>query len=73
MADLQFVPLLYENLPGAPSAKELLADSGYDGDRFPTGPLERAIVPCVPSTRSRKVALPLGKTLHRQLHRMTLT
>ena len=67
---MQFVPLFYENLPGAPSAEEHLADRDYDGNRFHTGLLERGIVPFIPSTRSRKVAVPYRKTFYCRWHRI---
>jgi hypothetical protein len=67
---MQFMPLLYENLPGAPPAGELLADRGHDGDRFPVGLISRGIAPCIPSTSSRNVGLPRDKTVYRQWHRI---
>ena len=57
-------------LPGLPPARELLADRGYDSNRFRAALLERGITPCIPSTRSRKVEIPLDKTLYRQRHRI---
>jgi IS5 family transposase len=50
-------------LPGLPPARELLADRGYDSNRFRAALLERGITPCIPSTRSRKVEIPYDKTL----------
>jgi transposase len=60
-------------LPTLPPAQELLADRGYDSNRFRTGLLARGITPCIPSTRSRKAALPYDKTLYRQRHRIENT
>ena len=57
-------------LPGLPSARELLADRGYDSNRFRAALLDRGIVPCIPSTRSRKLEIPYDKTLYRQRHRI---
>jgi len=57
-------------LPLLPPAKELLADRGYDSDRFRAGLTERGIEPCIPSTKSRKVELPYDKVLYRQRHRI---
>ena len=57
-------------LPALPCAKELIADRGYDSNRFRAELLERGIAPCIPSTRSRKVELPYDKTLYRQRHRI---
>ena len=57
-------------LPALPAARELLGDRGYDSNRFRTALLERGITPCIPSTRSRKIAMPYDKTLYRQRHRI---
>ena len=57
-------------LPALPPARELIADRGYDSNRFRAALLERGIAPCIPSTRSRKAALPYDKTLYRQRHRI---
>lgn len=57
-------------LPVLPTAKDLLADRGYDSNRFRAELLERGIEPCIPSTKSRKVQLPYNKTLYRQRHRI---
>ena len=57
-------------LPALPPARELLADRGYDSNRFRAALLERGITPCIPSTRGRKVEIPLDKTLYRQRHRI---
>ena len=57
-------------LPALPAAREMLADRGYDSSHFRAALLGRGIVPCIPSTRSRKVELPYDKTLYRQRHRI---
>lgn len=57
-------------LPALPSARELIADRGYDSNRFRAALLARGIAPCIPSTRSRKAELPYDKTLYRQRHRV---
>jgi transposase len=57
-------------LPALPPAKHLLADRGYDSNRFRAALSERNITPCIPSTRSRKVALPYDVVLYRQRHRI---
>jgi transposase len=57
-------------LPGLPPARELLADRGYDSNRFRAALQERGIAPCIPSTRSRKVEIPYDKALYRQRHRI---
>jgi transposase len=60
-------------LPALPPAGELIADRGYDSNRFRAGLRARGIVPCIPSTRSRKIELPYDKTLYRQRHRIENT
>jgi putative transposase len=57
-------------LPTLPRARELLADRGYDSDRFRAELAERGIAPCIPSIPSRKVPLPYDRTLYRQRHRI---
>jgi putative transposase len=57
-------------LPALPPARELLADRGYDSNRFRTELLERGIRPCIPSSRSRKTAIPYDEVLYRQRHRI---
>ncbi len=57
-------------LPRLPAARELIADRGYDSNRFRAGLAARGIAPCIPSTKSRKVALPYDKQLYRQRHRI---
>lgn len=57
-------------LPALPPARELLGDRGYNSNRFRAALAERGIEPCIPSTKSRKVALPYDKVLYRQRHRI---
>ncbi len=57
-------------LPALPPARELLADRGYDSNRFRAALAARGIEPCIPSTRSRKAPLPYDKLLYRQRHRI---
>jgi len=57
-------------LPALPPARELLADRGYDSNRFRDALLERGITPCIPSTRSRKIQIPYDKLLYRQRYRI---
>ena len=57
-------------LPVLPPARELLGDRGYDSNWFRAALAERDIMPCIPSTRSRKVALPYDRFLYRQRHRI---
>jgi transposase len=57
-------------LPALPPARELLADRGYDSNRFRAALASRGIEPCIPSTKSRKLPLPYDKLLYRQRHRI---
>jgi putative transposase len=57
-------------LPMLPPAKELLADRGYDSNRFRAELIERGTEPCIPSTKSGKLQLPYDKALYRQRHRI---
>jgi len=57
-------------LPALPPARELLGDRGYDSNRFRAALMERGVTPCIPSTRSRRIALPYDKALYRQRHRI---
>lgn len=57
-------------LPALPPARELLGDRGYDSNWFRASLTARGITPCIPPTRSRKVALPYDKALYRQRHRI---
>ena len=57
-------------LPALPPARELLADRGYDSNRFRVGLAARGIVPCIPSTKSRKEPLSYDKLLYRQRYRI---
>lgn len=57
-------------LPLLPSAKELLADRGYDSDAFRGGLVKQGTAPCIPPIKSRKLAIPYDKVLYRQRHRI---
>ncbi|RKK03039.1 hypothetical protein EBE87_25460 [Pseudoroseomonas wenyumeiae] len=46
-------------LPCLPRAKEMLRDKGYDSRRFREALIALGIIPCIPSTRSRKTLIPL--------------
>ena len=53
-----------------PAASVLIADRGYDSNWFRAALAHKGIEPCIPSTKSRKVALPYCKTLYRQRHKV---
>jgi transposase len=57
-------------LPHLPAAGVLLADRGYDSNRFRAGLAERGITACIPSIPSRKAPIPFDKHLYRQRHRI---
>ena len=57
-------------LDALPPAAALLAGKGYDSNWFRTALLERGIVPCIPSNRTRKRPLPYDKLLYRQRHKI---
>ena len=59
-------------LPAMPAARELIADRGYDSNRFRAALSERGITPCIPSTRSRKVEISYDTALYRQRHRIEI-
>ena len=57
-------------LSSLPTARVLLADRGYDPDRFRNALIERDIQPCIPSRKCRKVAIPHDAALYCQRHRI---
>ena len=57
-------------LPALPKARDLLADRGYDSDRFRAELAARGIEPCIPPMPNRKVQLAYDRTLYRQRHRI---
>ena len=57
-------------LHALPPAKVLLADRGYDSNWFRTALAKRGCEPCIPSTKSRKIALPYDKELYKQRHKI---
>ena len=53
-----------------PPAGELVADRGYDSDRFRAALEERGIRPCIPSQRNRKHPRPYDRDVYRHRHRI---
>jgi transposase len=51
-------------------AKTLIADRGYDADRFRWALTDRGIEPCIPSRKGRKTPSPHDPALYRQRHRI---
>ena len=67
MSDHKGAALLLDALP---PAKHLIGDRGYDSGRFRQALSEHGIEPCIPSSRSRKVAIPHDKARYRRRHRI---
>ena len=59
-------------LPSLPPAQELIGDRGYDSTRFRANLQDRGIAAYIPSTRSRKTAIPHDASLYRQRHRIEI-
>jgi putative transposase len=59
-------------LPRLPPARELIADRGYDSARFRAALQAKAIAPCIPSTKSRKLPIPHDADLYKQRHRIEI-
>jgi len=53
-------------LPKLPDARTLIADKGYDSDRFRHALAERGITPCIPGRRNRKRPINHDNDLYRQ-------
>jgi transposase len=60
------IPLLYS----IPPATAPLGDRGYDADWFRDAPVNIGILPCIPSRRDRKEAIPHDADLYRQRHKI---
>ena len=67
MSDHKGAKLMLDALP---PAKALLGDRGYDSNWFRAALTEKGIAPCIPSSRSRKIAIPHDKTLYRKRHKI---
>ncbi len=55
-----------------PPARELIGDRGYNSAPFRQALQARGITPCIPSTRTRKIAIPHTAILYRQRHRIEI-
>ncbi len=53
-------------LPTLPAAETLLADKGYDSDRFRAALLQRGISPCIPGRVHRKKPIAYDPELYKQ-------
>lgn len=67
MSDHKGAALLLQTLPAAP---HLIGDRGYDSARFRQALADRGITACIPSSRSRKIAIPHDKARYRRRHKV---
>lgn len=67
MSDHTGARLIEDSLP---AARVLIADRGYDSDRFRAVLEARGIVPCIPPTKSRKRHLAYDKALYKTRHKV---
>ena len=65
MSDHEGAGLLIDVLP---SARELIADRGYDSDGFCAALEDLGITPCIPSRRNRRHPRPHAPALYSQRH-----
>jgi transposase len=57
-------------LDALPPAKALLGDRGYDSNWFRAALTQKGIAPCIPSSKSRKIAILHDKSLYRKRHKI---
>ena len=67
MSDHKGAALMLDDLP---AAQELIADRGYDSDKFRDALRERGIAPCIPPRKNRKAQQYYCKMLYRQRHKV---
>jgi transposase len=67
MSDHKGARLMFDHLP---PAKRLIADRGYDSDRFRAALTARGTTPCIPPRKNRRVQHPYDTTLYRQRYRV---
>ena len=65
MNDHRGAALLTHSLP---PAQELIADRGYDSDRFRATLQQAGTTPCIPPRRNRKIQIAYDQELYRQRH-----
>jgi len=58
----------YRMIDVLPEARELIADRGYDADRFRKELENRNITPCIPGRRNRKVPVQHDRKLYQKRH-----
>ncbi len=59
-------------LPAMPSAPVLIADRGYDADRFRQALRQRGTRPCIPGRSGRSTPVRYGKQLYRCRHKINI-
>ena len=69
MSDHKGARLLFDSLP---QTKKLIADRGYDSDRFRVALAARGTTPCIPPRKNRKLQHTYDATLYRQRHRIEI-
>ena len=57
-------------LNALPSAKEMIADRGYDSDAYRQALAAKGIMACIPGRKNRKVRIAYDAMLYRQRHRI---
>jgi transposase len=57
-------------LPALPETNVLIADKGYDSDRFREALVDLKITPCIPGRRNRKASIPYDADLYKQRNRI---
>lgn len=67
MSDHKGARLILDRLP---AAALLIADRGYDSNRFRAALLGKGIQPCIPSTKSRKQPIPHDPQIYRKRHKI---
>lgn len=67
MSDYKGAALMIDAFP---KAKALLADQGYDADRFRNALAERNISACIPAKANRRAQIPHDATLYCRRHKI---
>lgn len=67
MSDHKGADVLVDRLP---KANVLLADRGYDSDRFRNKLNARGITPCIPPRKNRKTQYQYDKNLYKKRHKV---
>jgi transposase len=66
-SDYKGAAILLDQLP---TAKEILADRGYDSDWFRAALRAKGTEPCIPPRRNRKILIEYDKILYKQRHKI---